>query len=154
LQVDGSIANVSVNSTNSPASLSGKGTVGTVTGQPPVGTPVVGTVAPGDNANASPAGILNSTGETWGTQTKFFVNLGDTTVNQSPVPGTDYDQLKVTGNLSLGGATLQGSLINAVPVGDKFTIIQTTGTLSGTFAQGSTVFIGGNKFSITYNTPP
>jgi autotransporter-associated beta strand protein len=147
VQVDGTIANVALTG----GGLSGTGQVGTITGQSPTAA-ASGTVNPGDNGTATPFGILRTQAEIWGASTIFSVDVSDPTNNQTPTPGTNYDQLQVTGNLNLAGATLTGTATGAIPVGDQFTILQVTGgTLSGTFAQGSTVFLRGQKFSITYN---
>ena len=84
-----------------------------------------GTVAPG----ASP-GILTITGNyVQGPTGVLALEIGGTT------PGTQYDQLIVTGNAVLGG-TLNTTLVNGfVPVvGATFNTIQVGGTLSGTFA--------------------
>src|SRR5205085_1165352 len=56
------------------------------------------------------------------------------------------------GNVILGNATLTGAVAVGIPISDSFTIIQTTsGTVSGKFAQGDKVFLGGNKFTIDYS---
>src|SRR5262249_58815198 len=67
--------------------------------------------------------------------------------------GTQYDQLQVTGTTNLGGANLVVSLGSFVPVTnvDSFTILTSTGLISGTFAQGNVIFVNGMKFGITYN---
>jgi autotransporter-associated beta strand protein len=145
LQVDGSIGNVLLNG----GGLSGTGPVGTISGQTAAAT---GTVNPGDNGTATPFGILTSQSVTWSSGSVFSVDLSDPTLNQAPVAGTHYDQLQVNGSINLGGATLTGTATPSIPIGDRFTIIQVSGgTLSGTFAQGGTVFIGGQKFIVGYN---
>ena len=66
----------------------------------------------------------------------------------------------MTGNINLGGATLGGSVAN-VAIGDSFTIIQTTGTVSGQLSGASTspvaggtsatiAYIGSTKFIVDY----
>ena len=61
----------------------------------------------------------------------------------------------VTGTVNLGAGvtTLSGTLINGFTpeAGQQFTIIQSTGGITGTFAQGSSINIGGTDFTITYN---
>jgi autotransporter-associated beta strand protein len=146
LQVDGTIGNVVLGG----GGLSGGGHVGTVVGPT---SAAVGTVDPGDNGTAAPFGILSTLDQTWGAATTYFVDLSDPTTNHSPIAGTHYDLLSVSGNLNLGGATLTGAITGQIPIGDTFIIINVSGTLSGTFAQGNTVFIAGQKFSITYNNP-
>ncbi len=134
--VAGSATGTGAVTVNSGAKLGGSGTVGAVT------VSNGGTVAPGQSA-----GILNSGNATFNAGAIFSVEIGGTTA------GTQYDQLNVTGTVSLGGSTLSGTLINgfAPAVGQQYTIIQSTGAISGTFAQGSSVTIGGTSFTITYN---
>src|SRR6185312_4910119 len=106
---------------------------------------------------ANPAGILTTGDTTFGPNTTFFVNLSSS-AHPTPVAGSDYDQLQVNGNITLSGAKLDG-LVNAstVQIGDSFTIIQTTGTITGKFAEATApngsfvVFIGGQKFNVVYN---
>jgi len=68
---------------------------------------------------------------------------------------TSADQLAVTGNISLGNATLSlANLGTATPtIGTKYTIATYTGTLSGTFsglADGASVSVGSIPFIIRY----
>ncbi len=70
-------------------------------------------------------------------------------------PGTGYDQLQVTGDISLAGAMLDPSrALPFVPsVGTVFTIVSATGTISGTFAglaDGDPIAIGDINFRINY----
>jgi hypothetical protein len=84
-----------------------------------------GTVAPG----ASP-GTLTITGNyTQGASGTLDMEIGGLTA------GTQYDQLVVQGSTSLAG-TLNTTLVNGfVPVaGNTFTLIQSTGPLTGTFS--------------------
>jgi autotransporter-associated beta strand protein len=120
---------------NNGAKLGGTGTVGAVT------VSSGGTVAPGQIA-----GILNSGNVTFNSGSTFSIEIGGTTAGA-------HDQLNVTGTVNLGGSTLSGTLINGFTptAGQQFTIIQSSGTRTGTFAQGSSITIGGNNFSITYN---
>ncbi|MFO0874239.1 MAG: hypothetical protein U0575_09745 [Phycisphaerales bacterium] len=112
--------------------LSGGGTMqlqgGTLSGNGQVTGGLVnntgGTVAPG-----SSAGLLSlGAGYTQAVNGALDVQIGGL------VPGTQYDQLAVTGNASLAG-TLRVSRINGfLPVpSDEFTILTTTGTRTGTF---------------------
>jgi autotransporter-associated beta strand protein len=132
---------VNGNNSNSPVTLAG----GTLGGTGTVGaiTATGGTVAPGASA-----GTLNVNGNsTFNNGTTLAIEIGGTSA------GT-FDQLNVTGtlNIGVGTSTLSGTLINFAPTpGQQFTIIQTSGQLTGTFAQGSFVNIGGTLFSITYN---
>ena len=133
---------VNANNSNSPVNLTG----GTLGGTGTVGpiTASNGTVAPG-----SSAGTLNVNGNsTFNNGTTFAVEIGGTTA------GT-FDQLNVTGTLNIGAGVnnLTGTLINgfAPTPGQQFTIIQSTGALTGTFAQGGSANLGGTLFSIAYN---
>src|SRR5262249_32723357 len=102
-----------------------------------------GTVAPGDSP-----GILHSGAVTWDDSTTFSVELDGTTAGNGP---GHYDQLQVTGTVALNGANLVVSTGSFVPTTgvDSFSIIQSTGNISGTFAQGGVIFANGFKFSIT-----
>ena len=85
---------------------------------------VAGTVSPG----ASP-GMLTITGNyTQGASGVLDMQIGGL------VAGTDYDQLRVGGTTSLAG-TLNTALINGFvpPTGSTFTLVQSTGAVSGTF---------------------
>ncbi|MEO8135779.1 MAG: autotransporter-associated beta strand repeat-containing protein [Betaproteobacteria bacterium] len=138
LIVTGTIGNVLLD--QSGGTLAGTGTVGNIvaTGG---GTPA--TIAPG----ASP-GVLNASGTvTLATNTALAIEIGGTTA------GTQYDRLNATGAVNLNGASLQASLVNGfVPApGNQFTIVQSAGTISGQFAQGSSVTISGAPYTIAYN---
>ena len=132
--VNGTIQNVTM---PGPASgtLGGTGTVGTIGS-------TSGTVAPGAST-----GILHSGSVTLSATSTFSVEIGGTT------SGSGHDQLQVTGTVELGGANLAGTLINgfAPAFGNTFTIIQSTGAITGRFAQGTLVTIGGSRFRVTYN---
>jgi hypothetical protein len=66
--------------------------------------------------------------------------------------GTDYGQMSSFGKVSLGNSKLNLDLNGYVPkIGDSLTIITTTGGISGTFSQGSSITVGGATFKITYN---
>ena len=102
-----------------------------------------GSVSPG----ASP-GTLTTGNVTLSGSSSFIVELGGT------APGDGHDRLIANGNVTLNGANLSASLINGFnpTPGNQFTIIQSTGSISGTFAQGNSITIGGRPFSITYNS--
>ncbi len=146
LFVNGSTASTSA-VTVSGGTLGGTGTVnGTIS------VASGGKIAPG----TSP-GILNSGNVSFASGSTFDVEIGGTTV------GTEYDQLNVTGTVSLGGSTLNLSVFNGfTPVsGQTFTIINNdsteavTGTFSG-LAEGASIpnFLGSGKSAqITYKGP-
>lgn len=98
-----------------------------------------------------------------GAEISFPNNLSPVFVLSGIVPGTDYDQVRVSGDgrtVTLGG-NLKVSLDNFVPqVGNRFTIVDLQGALSvisGTFnhdgqslAEGDTFTADGHRFSISY----
>ncbi|MFL5328179.1 MAG: beta strand repeat-containing protein, partial [Gemmataceae bacterium] len=119
--------------------LGGTGSVGSVTVS---GT---GKVTPG-----SSPGKLSTSSVTFNTGSTFVVELNGTN------PGTQYDQLAVTGSVDLGSATLQVSLGYAPAPGQVFKIIDNdttsdavTSTFNG-YAEGSIVAVGPYHFSISY----
>ncbi|HXG08193.1 MAG TPA: Ig-like domain repeat protein [Gemmataceae bacterium] len=131
LQVDGSIGNVELNG----GTLGGGGTVGTITSRTPGGV-----VNPGPTPT-----ILRSGNVVWNGATTFFVDLGGST------PGTNQDQLQVTGTINLGGANLTGAIPAGAAINDTLVIITATGGVTGTFAQGNQVTISGRRFEILYS---
>jgi hypothetical protein len=71
-----------------------------------------------------------------------------------PTPGVDYDQIDVTGTVTLDGE-LSVRFLKAAFVADSFTIIDNDGTdpVSGTFAgfpEGAAIFAGGFELQVTY----
>lgn len=126
---------------NSGGTLGGSGTTG------PVTVNAGGTLSPG----ATP-GILSTVGDV------AFVATSTYRVEiQGLVPGTGYDQLNVTGNANLGGATLTIATFTTVaPSGTTFIIVAATGSRSGTFAglPDNTTFTGPNnqRFRINYGS--
>lgn len=77
------------------------------------------------------------------------LSLGITGTGSPPAAGTDYTQLTATGNISLNGPSLtlnqyvnSGTSCPSLHVGDVYTLVKTTGTLTGTFGNapnGSTM---------------
>src|SRR5262249_14330219 len=89
------------------------------------------------------------------TGSSFFVDL-TSTVGAQPVPGTQFDQLKLTGTITFNGTVTLAGTSGSIPIGSKFTIVDNdtnvdpvTGLLSNTPA-GGFVPVGGNIFNITY----
>lgn len=119
--------------------LGGSGTVtGTVQVNPG------GTVAPG----ASTA-ILNTGSVTFTAGSDFDVEVNGN------VAGTSYDQLNVTGTVTLGGATLNATGTIPSMTGQTIVIINNddVDAVNGTFAglaEGDTVFINGIGFKLSY----
>lgn len=120
--------------------LIGTGTVGGIENL------VGGTVSPG----TSP-GLLGSGNVTMSAGSMFKVDIFGTTA------GTGYDQLNVTGTVSLSGVALSLNVSNSTPIGTQFIIIKNDGNdaVVGTFdsmAQGSSFIApGGQRFAISYN---
>ena len=138
------INNSTASTTNfdvSGGTLKGTGSIGNLTG---TGT---GIIAPG-----------NSPGQV--TTTNLSLSSGNTLqieINNvsSPVAGTDYDQIVVGGNVTLGGATLSLSTTFTGNSGTVFTIIDNQGgnAVSGTFnglAEGSFISANGRSYKISY----
>ena len=104
-----------------------------------------GMVSPGSSPGKLSTGSasFNATGQ-------FQVELNGVT------PGTEYDQLNVTGTVNLTGSKLNIDLGFTPAINDTFTIIQNDGAdaVFGTFANqpDNTVFVvGTNVFRINYN---
>ncbi len=102
-----------------------------------------GTVSPGQGG---PGAISFSSGLNFGSNATLVVNGTSTSL---------YDQLLVTGVVSLANCTLQVNSLPSVPVGTTFIIINNDGTdpVSGTFnglAENSLLSAGGQKFRIHY----
>lgn len=134
LTLDGNLCNVIV---SSGATLKGSGSACTI--QVATG----GTIAPGHSPGCMNSGNLTLSG----TYTAEIAG------NQSC---SGYDQLKVTGSVTLNG-TLNTQLLNGfIPTtGDSFTLIENDSTdpVMGTFAglaEGSTFTIGRVIFTISY----
>jgi autotransporter-associated beta strand protein len=173
LQVDGQGKVGTVMLANG-GTVSGTGQVGNITGVG--GATPAGSIDPGDNGAANPAGVLTSNPngtETWGGSTFLTLELNNTSNSHpNPIVGSDYDQLIVNGSLNLGGvgsgARNGGAILNplgsigaGVQIGDTFTIIQTVGgTITGRFSEpfgelangNGIAFISGVKFLVIYNS--
>lgn len=95
-------------------------------------------------------GILNISGD-------MILNPTVTTVIEldGAIVGTGYDRVAVDGNVNLAGSTLTIEPGYTPANGTVFTIITSTGTLTGNFAgmaNGSTVTAGGLNFIINYTS--
>jgi hypothetical protein len=120
---------------------------GTLEGSGTVGTLAVnsgGTVAPGHSPGCLSSGNLTINGS-------YQFQIGGTTACSG------YDQIDVTGTVTLTGATLDASLYDsyAPKKGESYTIIKNDGTdsVSGTFtglAEGATFKVGDDVLKITY----
>jgi autotransporter-associated beta strand protein len=117
------------------ATLAGTGQTGPVT--------VNGTLSPG---GAAP-GILHTGSILLASGSTYRVRLNGTS------QGSGYDATAVNGSVNLGEANLTVSLGFGSLVGDQFTILSSTGTISGTFhglPNGQVFAIGNARFRITY----
>jgi autotransporter-associated beta strand protein len=118
--------------------LGGTGTVGAVTSGAGGGV-----MAPGPGTKRLGAASLTGTAAT-----SLSVRL------DGKVAGTSYDQVRVTGSVTLGSALSLSLGYSAIP-GTSFTIIDKTsaGAVSGTFAglaEGATVVVGKHRFTVSY----
>ena len=119
--------------------LAGSGTVGTISAN--------GIISPGNSP-----GILSSS------NVNFTANGGLIAELTGPNPGAGgYDQLNVTGTVSLANATLTviPAFTNPVPLGQQFVIVNNDGAdaITGTFAglpEGSAISAGAYSFHISY----
>jgi autotransporter-associated beta strand protein len=134
--------------------IGGTGTVGAIT---ELNSLTGGTVAPGDSSSTGQTpGILNTAANAavaFNGKTTFSVALGGNTPGNGP---GNYGQLSASGIVTLGSATLTGSVANGFSpaINSTYTIIQTTGSITGQFAgiaPGGAVFLSGEKFTVTYN---
>ncbi len=114
---------------------------GTITG--PITAQTSATVAPGNSP-----GILNVNNFNLQSGATLLIDTGGT------VAGTDYDQLNVTGTVTLAG-DLDIDVFKSIVKGTQFTIINNDGAdaIGGTFngiVEGATVDFGYDKYTITY----
>ena len=114
--------------------LTGVGNVG------PLTAVAGGTVAPGNGP-----GVLTAASVNFNAATTLRVELNGPTPGNGP---GHYDQLVVNGTVALGGANLVATLGYAADPSTSFTILRSIWAISGAFAQGSTVTIGGRLFQI------
>jgi MYXO-CTERM domain-containing protein len=119
----------------SGATLGGTGTTGPVT--------VSGIVNPG----VAGPGVLHTGNTTFNLGSTFAVDLNGTTA------GSGYDELFASGAVTLTGPTLAVAVGFPSATGNTYTILQSTGTLSGGFlglGEGATFPSGGRSFRINY----
>ncbi len=94
-------------------------------------------------------GLLNCGNLVMSPRATLEVELNGTT------PGVGYDQLKVTGGVTLSNATLSATLGFTPAIGNSFTIIDNDGTEAVTnrfngLPEGASLTIGGMQFVISY----
>ena len=144
LAIDGSNGGSAI-TVDSGGTIGGTGTAGAVTVESG------GTFAPGDPSTMTVASLTLESGS------NFDEEIGGTSPGTGGAGG--YDQTVVEGGtISLGGATLDVSLVNgfAPSIGDTFTIInnETGNAIGGTFdglSQGATFNVDGDVFQISYD---
>ena len=139
LVVNGNISTSVLTTVNSTGTLGGSGTVGALT------VASGGTVAPGNSP-----GILSAGNTSLQSGSTLGIELNGTGV------GTDYDQLNVTGTVSLAGALAVTMGYSPVVNGTLFFILANdsndaiTGTFSNAPTDGATYTFGGQDFQISY----
>ncbi len=110
-----------------------------------------GTIQPAENS-FTPTTLTTTTtaAQTWNTATTLSLVLNDQSTG-------DYSVLALNGNLNINGASLGGFAGLGVHLGDTFTVLTTTGTITGAFASygkdtngEDIVFVGGQKFDALY----
>ena len=131
---------------NQPINAGNGGTLRGIGGTGPIFGLSGGTISPG----FSP-GITNSGNFDLQAGSTLEIELGGSSTN----PGVDYDQVNVTGTVTLGG-DLDAILIGNVTGNEEYVIINNDGAdpVVGNFnglAQGATVEIGGRDFTIRYD---
>ncbi len=137
LLVNGSTSSSSaVTVNNSGTTLGGTGTIG-------------GVVTVNSGANLHPGtspGILNTGSVTLNSGSNLLIDINGAGA------GTGYDQLNVTGTVTLNGGNLVLTIGGTLTVGEQFIIINNdlSDAVVGTFAQGTSVSSGGYTFSINY----
>jgi autotransporter-associated beta strand protein len=150
LQVDGTLANTDQVIVASGAILGGNGTIGTAGVSGAVVVQSGGTIG----AGASPGTLLLENGLTIDGGGTLEVEIDGAT------PGTEYDVIRVTGTVSLGGANLSIELGVFRPApGITFIVIDNDGAdaiigvleLGGEArAEGATFLVGAQTFQISY----
>ena len=141
--VSGGVMNVVANYSTSPFSTSGSGVL---KGNGQTGVTTINTG--GTLAAGTSPGCITSASLTLSSGSNFEEEITGGTVC------TQYDQTIVTGNASLGGATLNVIPSYTPTPGTVFTILQ-AGSISGTFnglADGATFTANGIQFRINYTS--
>ena len=131
---------------NNELLLYGNGTLG------PVNVGGYFIFSPGPNDGAAGPGILNTGNLTLTGLTQLYMDINGAT------PGTGYDQINVTGTVTLGNANLYLTLGSSfVPsLGQQYVLINNDGAdaVSGTFnglPEGATITLSGYQFQLSYH---
>lgn len=152
LLINGSLSASSAVTVASGAAVGGSGTIG--------GTLTVvsgGKVAPGNSPGILSTGSFSLAGGLYAELGKAAPRSG-----QQPLVGTDYDQVNVSGTVTLSGADLNLTILTGIESQDLYFIVANDGTdaVSGVFAslngittnlsQGAIFTSGGQQFVISY----
>ncbi|MEP7342572.1 MAG: right-handed parallel beta-helix repeat-containing protein, partial [Acidobacteriota bacterium] len=121
----------------------------TLLGTPTITSSLVASVTGAAISPGFSPGIINSGNFSLVSGSTLNIELNGT------MPGTGYDQLNVTGTVSLGGATLNLTSGFVPSPGNSFTIINNDGSdpVTGIFnglPEGTTVNVGGTPMKLTY----
>ncbi|MCX6883648.1 MAG: MBG domain-containing protein, partial [Verrucomicrobia bacterium] len=146
LQVDGTLPGTGTASVSSGATISGAGSLGRVT-----------VLSGGHFSPASGPGTLAVSGLILNSGALFDQQINGTTA------GTQYDVTQVAGSpgtAALGNATLNVTLGYTPAAGDTYTIVSTTGAVTGTFkdplgnvlTEGSSFLVSTQLFRINYTS--
>lgn len=116
------------------------------------------TIELGSSLPEARAGTLETGSVSLDSTSELRLNLAEEATGTEP--GIDYSELRASGNVELGDATLRlvGNNCPDPPAGQVITLISSTGSLNGTFAgvpNGGTIaaLCGfAPKYRITYNT--
>jgi fibronectin-binding autotransporter adhesin len=147
LLVNGSTSAGSALTVNNNSVLGGTGTIGGGV-----------TLAAGSTSVLSPGSPVSTTADL--ATGSLTLNSGTTLAVQinGLTPDSGHDQVRVSGSVDLGGATLNttGSTISGIVLGDKVVLIDNnlSDPVTGNFAtypQGSVVAVNGKFFRIFYN---
>jgi hypothetical protein len=105
----------------------------------------VGLTGPGIGPVTSTNSQIDINGHAAGLSLDSGSSLGFLIDAEGNTPGTDYDQLSSSGAIVLGGAVLRlssfqgvGNKCPAPPIGQVYTLLTTTGSLSGAFSNVTT----------------
>jgi fibronectin-binding autotransporter adhesin len=131
-----------------PVTVTGSGTLlggnGTITGTVSMagGTKL----SPGTTTASGNTAILKTGALTLSSGSNFTLDLNGTTA------GTSYDRVGVTGAVTITGSNIVVRAGAGLNIGDKFFVLlnDASDSISGTFAQGTTVTSGADTFSINY----
>jgi fibronectin-binding autotransporter adhesin len=119
---------------------------GTLGGTGTIGSSLITVNSGGNLSPGSSPGILNTGAVTLSAGSNLQIEINGTTV------GSQYDQLNVTGAVTITGSNLVVTVGTTLTVGEMFTIINNDGTdaVVGQFVQDGSFFAGGAKFNVNY----